>query len=529
MSLKHLICIGVAALVVSAVGASAWAQPRPSVVTNPDWLERPDGDDVSALYPPIALELAISGRAALVCAVDTYGALEVCSAEEESPKGLGFGAAAVALAPKFRMTPKMVDGRPVVGGSVRIPINFNAPKPEEIPPDPSPRSPAATDQARSLAALLWRGNLAAFSMWLDHRDVTGIDVEDKTQAAAKKALADAAPAYEDYLLAHMPAYYAAELQADEIDVIIGFFRSAAGKKFIELASVEIDGKREQEAQNLRDLTTQQARDEFCLDHPCSPFPDSKTMRRADETWRPDIIDPGMGEAASPEQIWAAFPLVPKWLRIPGWSTLMCKVGALGLLEDCEVAIEQPAGLGFGAAALSLAPRYRLAPGVMAHGAHRSSVAVPILFELQTRAATEPLPAPATSAMAVARRLVALNIRAWPTFDADATDLLAVDEAGLGPGVKRDAIVALRRGREVWTRHVMELEAAIYTDGYSEAELRQLLAFRESPAGRKWSQPTFNEKLAPVFAGAEAAARRAARAQFCSSRDCERQPAPGAGR
>jgi TonB family protein len=529
MSLKRLICIGAVTLVASAVGASAWAKPRTSVVTNPDWLERPNGDDVSALYPPIALEFNISGRAALVCAVDSYGALEDCTAEEESPKGLGFGAAAVALAPKFRMTPKMVDGRPVVGGSVRIPINFNAPKAEEIPPPPPPLSAAGTDQARALVKLLWQGNPTAFRMWQDQLDVTGIDVDDETQAAAKKALDETAPAYEAHILAHMPAYYAAELQAEEIQAVIRFFQSAAGKKIVALSPLELTENRKGEAQNLRDLLTQQARDEFCLDHPCSTFPDSKTMRQVDETWQPDIVDPDMGEAASAEQIWAAFPLVPKWLRISGWSTLVCKVGALGLLEDCAVAIEQPPGLGFGAAALSLAPRYRLAPAVMAYGAHRSSVAVPILFETPTRVADETLPAPETSAMAVARRLVALDAQTWPSFEADAADLLAVEEGSLGPGVKRDAIVALRRSRETWRRHAIELETAVYTDRYTEAELRQLVAFRESPAGAKWSGSSFYEKLAPVFSGAAVVAQKRARAQFCRSRDCERQPAPGADR
>lgn len=125
--------------------------------------------------------------------------------------------------------------------------------------------------------------------------------------------------------------------------------------------------------------------------------------------------------------------------------------------------------------------------------------------------------------------LALAASPWQTFDADATDLLAVDDAGLGPGVKGDAIVALRRGRETWRQHAFELEAATYTDRYTEAELRQLLAFRESPAGRKWNRADTYEKLAPVFAGAAVAAQKQARAQFCSSRECERQPAPGASR
>jgi protein TonB len=52
------------------------------------------------------------------------GSLESCSVLDESPAGFGFGAAAVKMARWFQMRPKTLDGKPVAGGDVVIPINF---------------------------------------------------------------------------------------------------------------------------------------------------------------------------------------------------------------------------------------------------------------------------------------------------------------------------------------------------------------------------------------------------------------------
>lgn len=520
MAARRSIWIGAAALLVLAAGSSASAKPRPSVVSDPDWLERPNGDEVSAAYPSIALEFWISGRVTLVCAVDSYGALENCATEGESPTGLGFGSAAISLAPKFRMVPKKVDGRPVVGGSVRIPINFKMREADDIPALPAPQSAAALARARVLVDLLWANTPAVFTEWLDERDVSGAGVEEKTQSEAKQAFADAAATYVDYILTNLPSSYAAVLGADEIDVAISFFRSTAGRKLIESYPFEVDEEHTRAAKNLKELATQQARDEFCLDHDCSLVPDAKTMRKAADTWQPDIVGPSWAEEPSVEQLWAAFPLVPKSLKIPGWSTLMCQVGSLGLLEGCEVAIEQPPGLGFGAAALALAPRFRLGAGPMVYGAHRSSVAVPVEFEVYTREAREPAPPAESAALAVARRVVALNAKSWSTFDDDAADLLALDETGLAPRVKGDAILALRRSRGAWLGHALELEAAGYAKSYSEGELRQLLAFNESSTGRMWTSSRIRDLVDPVFEGAAILAQRKARAQFCSAHACD---------
>jgi len=108
--------------------AAAHAPLRPSLITQPDWLAKPSGQDMAELYPKEAAQNRVEGSALLSCDVDATGALVNCAASAETPPGAGFGAAVLALAPKFRMRPMAKDGVPVSGGHVRIPIRFVLPK-----------------------------------------------------------------------------------------------------------------------------------------------------------------------------------------------------------------------------------------------------------------------------------------------------------------------------------------------------------------------------------------------------------------
>lgn len=115
---------------LALVGAGAvWAAnpAKPAVITQPDWLMRPTGEDMARYYPVEAAKAQVGGDAVIGCRVGVDGRLQRCVVRDEAPLGAGFGQAALDLSPYFVMSPASRDGKPTADGQVVIPIRFVVP------------------------------------------------------------------------------------------------------------------------------------------------------------------------------------------------------------------------------------------------------------------------------------------------------------------------------------------------------------------------------------------------------------------
>ncbi len=123
--------------------------------TRADWLAKPSGDDLADAYPHLAETLGVAGHVMLSCKVMTTGRLDDCRVESETPQGWGFGAAALKVAPLFRMAPATAGGSATTS-QVRIPIRFALPKPyasKGTSADAAQADKATDDPAQALAVL----------------------------------------------------------------------------------------------------------------------------------------------------------------------------------------------------------------------------------------------------------------------------------------------------------------------------------------------------------------------------------------
>jgi len=88
----------------------------------PDWAQTPSADALGRAYPQAAR--GRSGTVQIKCQLNAEGRLVDCAVATESPTGAGFGEAALKLADQFRAWPQLLDGQPIGGATIQIPLIF---------------------------------------------------------------------------------------------------------------------------------------------------------------------------------------------------------------------------------------------------------------------------------------------------------------------------------------------------------------------------------------------------------------------
>lgn len=105
-------------------------------------------------YPAAAQEQGLGGTAVLECLVGDEGRL-ACDVVEETPAGMGFGAAAVRTSASWRIAAHTRAGVPTAGGRIRRTVVFEPGPPVRVLVDPPSvngyrweEQPSASDYAR---------------------------------------------------------------------------------------------------------------------------------------------------------------------------------------------------------------------------------------------------------------------------------------------------------------------------------------------------------------------------------------------
>lgn len=122
---------------------------------------------------------------------------------------------------------------------------------------------------------------------------------------------------------------------------------------------------------------------FATPTPQPPGPPSPRPEPVKAAGPPIIIDPQWLSRPTPEQMSAVYPSRATNMNKSGRVSMQCSVLASGKVAGCAVATEDPAGYGFGGAALRLARYFKMSPqtrdGAVIDGAH---VTIRLAFRME---------------------------------------------------------------------------------------------------------------------------------------------------
>lgn len=314
----------------------------------PDWLAKPTPEDMMIVWPTEALRKRQGGSAVIRCSVGVQGLLLDCKVMEEEPAGAGFGAAAIALTPQFVMRPGRFNGKPVVS-EVRISMRF----PKEFAPE----------------GIMSNKIVAANRDWLEAPTYFDVAAAYPAKARAKRIAG----------YANLACSFKADGALRNCDVVSekpgGYGFGAAARAL---------AKQFRAHPNFADgAPVGGVRVQLPVAF-ATEMLDAKTPTLGKPTW---------AALPSAEQARDAYPAAADKAGVnTGRAVLGCMVEAEGKVA-CKVQGEEPAGYGFGEAALKLAPYFRLntwtLEGLPTIGA---AVRMPVRFQMDSQRAAAAPPA-----------------------------------------------------------------------------------------------------------------------------------------
>lgn len=516
-----------AATATLIVFASTAAVAAPDVVTEPDWIAKPNGDDLSRVYPQIALAFQIGGKAIITCQVDAFGKLSTCSVDAETPKNLGFGTAALSMAPAFQMRPQSRNGKFVGGGEVTIPLRFMLPEQPAPPTPPPPPSPRAMELARKLIALRETEDLAAVKVEGLARQLDGGKSVIPSFGRIATALRESYPLRTAQARNLTAAFVANAFTHEELTLLIAYASTPAG-----LAQMNGVGEdrdiRAKLGKTLNRYALGKARDQFCLQAGCKTAGDepfkASAPNPADTIWAPLWV-----QEPSREVIQQFLPGPANALNISGGARLICAIDTLGTLRECNTVGETPKGLGFAASAKALSSYYRLAPAQLGQGAINKHVVVEIWFRAEASDSVEPLPEfkpRSQRALALARELIPLQYDDQGLQSAMRTLMdkqrNAAASSGLTPQDFDKLEDALVHGNQAAIDQGREVTAAYLTTQLTDEQIVAAIRFWRGPAGRAWKTkaPAVQAQAASASAIYGRLVLADAGRAFCKVEDCE---------
>ncbi len=319
--------------------------------SNADWAAKPTATQLLGVYPTAARNKPpANARATITCKVNTEGFLRDCKVVQQSPENLGFGEAALALSPLFRMKPAIRGGKPQ-DGEVTIPIVWSG-----FENMPAPAGPA--------------NSLVLDPPWTS--TPTSAQVR-----AAWPAQANGVPNGQVTLRCELNktgGLTSCEVRS-EIPAGKGFGKAA--RSLAPAFHVAFDPD---QVKSLGHYTVDVP---FRFRDPAGPDTRKITMPKWIRTMTPEgmaMVYPRAALKAGVET---------------GLGVVACVVSPQGALTDCQVRREDPAGLDFGAAAMEAAKLMAMNPwskeGEPLDGL---TIVLPIRFNWQETPAEAPAAAPA---------------------------------------------------------------------------------------------------------------------------------------